>query len=360
MNKSLPKIKFDIDEADPISGIKTMSLVDEPAIESDFIYFSKESSQYVELKSDNYKQVVAGLALIPNKYILRVDPMGNQYYGYFTPELVEKLRNKFHKEQMTSNVNTDHNQENYVNGFLIESFIIDSIERLNDVKSKGIKEAILGSWYVSYKIEDKATFDRVVSGELKGFSVEAFLQQLHKQEDNNIINEFEKTMVNIIQKFKDLLSEMEADVKEEVKLERAIDADGKTIDYGVEGEPVNIISVGDDGSESTEVAPDKDYVLDNGYTITVKDGVLAAIAETVVEEEQEKVDDSELEKELATVKAEKEGLEKEIEKLKAEVLKLKKAPVVKPTSKKDVKVEEIDFTKLSNADKFLAKHGLLN
>lgn len=171
------RIKFDIDENDKLSGVKTISLVDDPAIKSDFIAFSTEP-QMVELKGEGFKHVVAGLALIPDKDIYRTTEDGEPYVAYFTTDSIERIRNKFHKEMMTSRVNTDHNQQNYVDAFLIESFIIDSPERLADVNSKGINGAAMGSWFVAYKIVDEQTFNRVLKGELRGFSVEIFVKKM--------------------------------------------------------------------------------------------------------------------------------------------------------------------------------------
>src|SRR5690606_18742829 len=113
------RVKFDIDEDDSLTGVKTISIVDKPAIESDFIAFSAEDTM-IELKLHNYKQVVAGLALIPDKDILRTAPDGEKYLAYFTTESIERIRNKFHKMLLTSNVNVDHKQNKYINAFLIE------------------------------------------------------------------------------------------------------------------------------------------------------------------------------------------------------------------------------------------------
>ena len=78
----IPVYEFKIDEAGNQTGVKAISLVDEPAIESDFVYFAKEDKkQYIKLEVEGYKNTVLGLALIPDKYILRMDKNSNPYYG---------------------------------------------------------------------------------------------------------------------------------------------------------------------------------------------------------------------------------------------------------------------------------------
>src|SRR5688572_7912580 len=98
----IPIVKFDIDENEPLNGVKVISLVQSPAISSDFIYLNSiGTANYVELAGTKYKQVLAGLALIPDINILRFNSLGEPYYGVFSKEVIEKIRNKFHKELLT-------------------------------------------------------------------------------------------------------------------------------------------------------------------------------------------------------------------------------------------------------------------
>lgn len=365
MDKVIPRVQFDIDSDNPSMGVKVISLVEEPAIESNFVFFNKEKqkSKFIELKGEKFKQVVAGLALIPDKDILRLDVNGEPYYGVFSKEVVEKARTKFHKELLTNRVNTDHSSKDYVDAFLIESFIIDSEERLADVKAKGIEEAVIGSWFVAYKIEDAEIFKKVVSGELNGFSVEIFLQELYSNNSNNV-NVFENVMNKFLEKLKSLLQEMEAEKKEEApvsddskKFEQGKTSDGKTIEYGASGGAVNIIA--EDGSSSP--APDGEYTLDNGKIIVVASGVATEIKDAEdapVEQTKEEVkaEDEKLKSELSEAMKEIEKLKSELATVNLEIEKFKKKPVAKPVTK--VKEETIDESKLSNADKLRLKYKI--
>lgn len=195
------RVQLDIDENDSTTGVKTISIVSDPAIESDFVAMSKEV-QFIELAAP-YKQVLAGLALIPDKDIPRTARNGEKYVATFSKEAIERIRNKFHKELMTSNVNVQHDQKQYIPAYLIESFIIDSPERLSDVKAKGIKEATDGAWFVAYKVEDKETFAKALSGELKGFSVEIYVKNLFEKETDReavtiALDEFKNSALEIL------------------------------------------------------------------------------------------------------------------------------------------------------------------
>lgn len=199
------RIKFEIDPEDKITGVKAMSLVDKPAMESEFIAFSKDNIQYVELKMTGYKQVVAGMALIPEKDILRQTSDGEKYLAYFTKESIEKIRNKFHKELMTASVNVDHSQQDFIDAYLIESYIVDSQERLMDLSARGIKDPTMGAWFVAYKIDDEHTFGRVLNGELTGFSVEIFVNKMFKKTEPAEFKEFRESIIRLEDKISKLV-----------------------------------------------------------------------------------------------------------------------------------------------------------
>ena len=81
-------IELIIDEEAFITGIQAISVVEQPAIEEDFIALKEEKK--VELKSiDDEKRILMGAALIPNKPIYRRDGE-EEYYIYFSKDTVRK------------------------------------------------------------------------------------------------------------------------------------------------------------------------------------------------------------------------------------------------------------------------------
>jgi len=381
----IKRLEFLIDENEPMSGIKTISLVDEPAIESDFIKFSKDKPKpsYILFQDDakKYKQIVAGLALIPDKDILRMTAEGEAYMGYFSTDTIEKLRNKFHMELMNNNVNMDHLEDAYVDAFMVESFIIDSEERLADVKAKGITEVKMGSWYVAYKINDPEVFKRVMNGELRGFSVEAYLDKVFSKVNHNKSKfKFKESMKEIMEKLSALVEEFknEDGIKSRENFEVAVVAElGAEVEFdGVGSQPMLV--------ESGEVAPDGSHILEDGRTIVVESGVVTEIVSPEAEQEDEG-EASQEEGELAMNDEEMRNKEKmdelqsnfdkmkvDFEKFKGENAKLKedksklaeklsKVPATKPVTRKTEstkKVEKVDMSKLSNYERIAMKNGL--
>lgn len=409
-----PLYKIVIDDSET-TGMEAISFVSMPAIESDFLKLNKDKKEpklIVLEKEGEYKQVLAGLALVPNKPMYRRNNDGFEYYVYFEAQEIEKIRDKFHKSKLTDVVNLQHNSKDVVDAYLIESYIVNSEERLNEVKSQGIDDVVMGSWYVQYKIEDKEVFKKALDGELNGFSIEIRGNLIP---DNNI--NFNKNNKNnsIMSKFNDLINKFKS-VLNEFELETAKIADTeRSVTYGEVGEPVYEIKVDEAGVETSEPISEGEYILDNGKIIVVdENSSLVEVKEAT--EEVEPINDEELEEEVAeteeTVVDEEtedvivallpkddngkiidgyydisvevvdgkissgsiysssykelefknQKLQKELNKFKAEVEKLSKEPIANPVNVfskvKDKSLSKAELSKMSNLEFQLYKLGL--
>lgn len=205
MAKKIKKYKVGID-----SETYAISMVESPAIESDFVALKKEEEQRVYLESD-VKHMVYGAALIPEKDIYRNN--GEQeFYISFTKESIEKMSQDFLKDYRQHNVTLDH-ETDASDVTVVESWL--KADALYD-KSVAIgldKDLPVGTWIVGMKVNQIDVWDRIKSGELKGFSVESLisLEEFNKQ-DNTMI----ETNENFWTKLKSILSEAFNAKKEEV------------------------------------------------------------------------------------------------------------------------------------------------
>lgn len=156
----LPIYKISVDSID--DGVFKMSIVDDPAVDVNFLKFNKQKPIYV---FNEEKRIITGVALRSNYPIYR-SINGESFYLIFTPEEIEKMAYRFMKNQLLNNVNINHSTD--VNGiYLIESFILKAdhnMEAFNDIEN--------GSWMVSYKVENDKVWNDIKEGKLKGFSVE--------------------------------------------------------------------------------------------------------------------------------------------------------------------------------------------
>jgi len=304
-------VEFLIGEDDD-TGVKTISLVDKPAMQSEFIAFSEDEKpkpKYIVLakEGDNYKQVVAGLSMIPDKLIYRVDEeTGEEYQGYFSQTTIEEIRNKYHKEMMTSNVNLDHDENTYIDAYLIESYLLSTEARVEEVTAQGIEGATLGAWYTQFKIEDEEIFQKVLDGDFNGFSIEAYLnKELVQSMKNNFKEKGKKMKKGLIQKFKDFLETLEAEESEvavvetvEITLEDAlVPEEGFTITWGEVEAEVTKTYTNEAEEEVTEPVGQGEFTVEDGRVIVVdENSMLIEVreAEAPAEDAPEVVEETEV------------------------------------------------------------------
>ena len=288
MKLDIPVYEFLIDDSKE-SGVKTISLVEDPAIQSFFVAFDndKPKPRYVKLESE-YEQSILGIALQPELPIYRLDrETGEEYYGVFSVETIKKIVHKFHKELQNNKVNLDHNSENYISAYMYSDYIVDSELQIEDLKSKGITDAKIGSWVTLYKIEDPEVFEKVLNGEFKGLSVEAFLEVFSKRVKNNVLNKKIKSEMKKVNKsLKDKILSIFAEVE---KFERMLVPElSFEIEWSEIGEPVNQVKVSENGEETLEPIGKGEFITEAGIIVVDEASNLVEVrdlpAEPAVEE----------------------------------------------------------------------------
>ena len=211
-----------------------ISMVEAPAIESDFVALSKEEEekQQVFLES-NERHMCYGAALIPEKDIYRNN--GEQeFYISFTKESIEKMSQDFMKEYRQHEVKTDH--EDVANEVcVVESWLVeDSYKDKANALGINVPE---GTWMVGMKVNNIETWERVKAGELKGFSVESMLtlEEFSKQNDNNM--NIETNDMNFWNKMKEVLAEVFSKKEEVVEEPQEIEPTNIELEEQPQAEP---------------------------------------------------------------------------------------------------------------------------
>ena len=157
-----------IDEEAELYGIDAISLVEQPAIESDFIAMN---SQLLQFKTqDEEKRIVMGAALIPDKPIYRRNGE-EEYYVYFSKKTVRRAMELYFKNGNQANATLEH--EHKINGLhVVESWIVEGEQ---DKSRMYELEVPVGTWMVSMKVENDAIWEKFVKeGSVKGFSIEGY------------------------------------------------------------------------------------------------------------------------------------------------------------------------------------------
>ena len=187
---NLPLYELMFDDNDSTLGCSKISLVESPAVEEFFLKFSKDE-QEKEHKSfyfkDDSKHIVTGIAMRADYPIYR-NQDGQEFYVQFSKYTIEKMMQKFMKEQRQFDISLDHNQD-VRDCYLIESFIINKERGICPNEFSDVED---GSWIISVKIENQDVWNKICSGEVKGFSIEtemianAFSNQKQKAKELGI------------------------------------------------------------------------------------------------------------------------------------------------------------------------------
>jgi hypothetical protein len=270
MKKELPIFEFIIDDTLE-TGVKAISIVTDPAFESAAVYFQK-AAKFIAFK-DAKKQIVAGLSLIPNVPVYRVDPeTGMEYYGIFRENTIERIVDRYHSEMLGNKVNVDHNDDAFIDAYLVEDFIVNSEQRKADLNSKGIDHKnIIGSWYTAFKIKDPEVFNAIEnSGNATGFSIECYMDKIltkmneevkNKLIASNVKSEMNKINKTLKEKILSIFTEFE-DFKRILVPEL-----GFEIDYGKAGQPVNKVNVDPNGNETLTPIGQGEFSTDAGIVV---------------------------------------------------------------------------------------------
>lgn len=174
-------IELFIDEDDDVSGIDAISVVENPAIEEDFIALKNQEFKLAEV--DKEKRILMGAALIPNKPIYRRSG-DNEYYIYFSRETVRKASELFFIRGNQSRSTLEH--EIPLNGLtVVESWIVESEK---DKSRHYDMNVPVGTWMVAMKVLNDDVWENYVkTGKVKGFSIEAyFSDKMDRPQDKSI------------------------------------------------------------------------------------------------------------------------------------------------------------------------------
>lgn len=214
---------------DETQGVYALSVVENPAMEDEWIALS-EHPQKIELAQvDEEKRLLLGAALIPNKRIYR-NINDNEFEMFFKEETIERLSHNFFKQQNNNNSSLEHELK------LEGMSVVESWTVTNPKTDKSVnfgKEYPKGTWVTMMKVDNDEVWAKVKNGEIKGFSIDALLGleqiNLNKQE---MTEEVKKNIVDdVINGVKALFSKPEEATENiEVKQEEVVEVQEEEFD----------------------------------------------------------------------------------------------------------------------------------
>ena len=159
-----------IEEDSEFSGVEAISIVEEPAIEADFVALKVHKMQMAEVNAE--KRILMGPALIPNKKIYRRSEEGGEYYIFFSEDTVRKASQLFLSKGNQNNSTLEHQYQ--LKGMsVVESWIVEDEKK--DKSALYELNMPKGTWMVSVKVNNEEVWEEFVkTGKVKGFSIEGY------------------------------------------------------------------------------------------------------------------------------------------------------------------------------------------
>ena len=203
--EDLDLIELFIDEDNEWGGIEAISIVENPAIEEDFIALKSQEVKLAEV--DNEKRILMGAVLIPNKKIYR-RKKDQEYYIHFSEETVRKAAELFLSRGKQNNSTLEH--EVSIGGLsVVESWIIE--DEVHDKSRKYGLEMPMGTWMASVKVNNDEIWEEFVKTKrVKGFSIEGVFTDKKDERPQEGLDE-ELVAQEAIDFIKKVLSEIDND-----------------------------------------------------------------------------------------------------------------------------------------------------
>ena len=188
-------IELIIDSKDETNGIDAVSIVENPAIQENFIALKEDKIMLKEIDAE--KRILMGAALIPNKKIYRVNEKTKEEFEiFFSEATVRQAMELFFKNGNQSKATQEH--EKKIEGMtVVESWLIE-----DDVHDKSVKYGFSlpkGTWMISMKVDNDKVWNDVKDGKVKGFSIEGYFADklemaMAENEKHSIINQLKEIL----------------------------------------------------------------------------------------------------------------------------------------------------------------------
>lgn len=174
--------------------VNAVAAVDIPAIQATWMAFKDQPNPMAFAATNDEEQVVFGPAMIPNMKIYRRDEdTGEEFEVYFSPETIKAIAVKFFEKNFQTSFNIMHDPSQKKDGVVFFMSVIRD-------KSKGIVglegDYADGTWFLGAKVKNPEVWQKVKSGDIKGFSVEGLFG--YKKKENYTADEVFKKICDIL------------------------------------------------------------------------------------------------------------------------------------------------------------------
>ena len=280
---------YDAIISDAETGMFKISLVDDPAVMSNFLAFDNNRKVQMYKVEDEEKRLVRGVVMRADFPIYRYDKNFGEYYIIYKADQIRTMAEKYLLESRQNDVNLMHEQNSDVEGVQMVQYFIKG----NGVSVDGFEDIADGSLFAEFHIVNDEVWSAVKDGTYKGFSLEGVFDLVPEQ-DKDKVEEIVDTLDGAFSKFFNNAKNLTMGKMKRFKaalLKALAEFANVTTDKGIlawDGD--EDLKVGDavyieDAEGNRTPAEDGDYKTDDNKTIVVADGKVSEITDPEMEVE---------------------------------------------------------------------------
>lgn len=272
---------------DADTGIIRISLVDDPAVQSNFMAFDAERPVQMYAVQDEEKRLVLGVVMRADFPIYRRDNSVGEYYVIYSAETCRAMAEKYLADGRQNEVNIMHREGSDVEGVNMVQWFIKGY----GLAPAGFEEIADGSLFAQFHVENDDVWAAIKDGTYKGFSLEGvfdLVPETDKDEVQEIVDTLGGVFSRIANKLKNKsmskLSKFKAALAKALAEFGSVTTDGGILVWDGDddlkaGDAVYI----EDADGNRTAAEDKDYRTDDAKIIRVVDGKVAEILDEAAE-----------------------------------------------------------------------------
>ena len=125
---------------------------------------------------DEEKMEITGAAMIPNKMIVRRNPITEEiYYVFFSKDTIKELADRFMRNNSNDRANLNHTETMAKDTHIIESWLVNDSKK-DKSYSLGL-EYPEGTWMVTMSVKDTNLWNDIKNGKYQGYSIEGYFNE---------------------------------------------------------------------------------------------------------------------------------------------------------------------------------------
>lgn len=190
----LPIYSIRIDSEE--TGIDRISLVENPAVDSNFLAFNNNVKQ-VMFSAKEEQQIIVGCLMRADYPIYRNDENG-EYYIKFEKDTIKLMAEKLLLDNHQNYINIEHIDNSDVDGInMVQLFIKNDAD---GISPKGFEQIEDGSLFAVFKVRNQKIWENIRNKTFKGFSIQGLFdfKDIDKENDEKTLDDILAMLDKII------------------------------------------------------------------------------------------------------------------------------------------------------------------